>query len=384
MGKSSSGAVKPSSMNLLTTPSVVVDKSKSPKEARRIHKHKPPSSSSHTTPRLPPVTPSPIRHRTTSISEAMAREFFGQTKSGSGEQTPPFSKHHLSATGRHIPHRHSQNVTKSPLLRRQNPDRQTAGASVVSSLSVSMESLDPQTRTLTMPKTSRKNLQFPVLSEKVPRSVLPQAVTTAQPDLLSPHVRLKAPKTAGVVSPRLRRKLAQNQTDKKPVTGESCRRGDGPSTQSYFRVVVLGEEGVGKSTLVRQMAMKAAAGQVIGERRKGSTEEEEEEEEKEDAEEEEEEEEEEEKEEERVAVQIHGHDKRYTMEIFDNPLNANIDTLRPDAFVVMYSASDRKSYLTAQEVTRHLRCELGMYRTIFLVANKMDLRRQQHVPAKGD
>ncbi|XP_076470004.1 GTP-binding protein RAD-like [Babylonia areolata] len=70
------------------------------------------------------------------------------------------------------------------------------------------------------------------------------------------------------------------------------------------------------------------------------------------------------------------------MEILDSPLNANIDVLRPDAFVVMYSVSDRKSYETAKEVTRHLRCELGTDRTVLLVANKTDLKRQQRVPAK--
>jgi hypothetical protein len=62
----------------------------------------------------------------------------------------------------------------------------------------------------------------------------------------------------------------------------------------------------------------------------------------------------------------------------------NIDVVRPDAFMVLYSVCDRKSFVTAAEVTQHLRCELGMDRPVMLVATKTDLRRQQKVSAKGE
>lgn len=63
--------------------------------------------------------------------------------------------------------------------------------------------------------------------------------------------------------------------------------------------------------------------------------------------------------------------------------STDIEALRPDAFLVVYSVSDRKSFDTAVEVLRYLRCDLGTDRTVNLVANKMDLRRQQRVTAKG-
>nr|KAG5707188.1 hypothetical protein BaRGS_017872 [Batillaria attramentaria] len=83
-----------------------------------------------------------------------------------------------------------------------------------------------------------------------------------------------------------------------------------------------------------------------------------------------------------VLVSVHLDDEESTVELIDCPVDTSMDALRPDAFLVVYSVSDRKSYLTAAEVTRHLRYDLGTDRTVYLVANKTDLRRQQRVTTK--
>ena len=57
--------------------------------------------------------------------------------------------------------------------------------------------------------------------------------------------------------------------------------------------------------------------------------------------------------------------------------------VRPDAFLLLYAVTDRKSFETATALARHVRCELGVDRPILLVANKTDLKRQQKVTAKG-
>ncbi|KAK7497624.1 hypothetical protein BaRGS_00011019 [Batillaria attramentaria] len=126
-----------------------------------------------------------------------------------------------------------------------------------------------------------------------------------------------------------------------------------PSPSSYFRVVVLGATGVGKSSLIGEMAgdTQSDTNDVTDDN-------------------------------DNVLVSVHLDDEESTVELIDCPVDTSMDALRPDAFLVVYSVSDRKSYLTAAEVTRHLRYDLGTDRTVYLVANKTDLRRQQRVTTK--
>ena len=49
---------------------------------------------------------------------------------------------------------------------------------------------------------------------------------------------------------------------------------------------------------------------------------------------------------------------------------SELESLRADAFVVMFSIADQESYRSALDMVRHLRVDLGLDRAILLVGNK--------------
>ena len=63
---------------------------------------------------------------------------------------------------------------------------------------------------------------------------------------------------------------------------------------------------------------------------------------------------------------------------------SELESLRADAFVVMFSIADQESYTSALDMIRHLRVNLGLDRAILLVGNKVDLARQRKVNLRGE
>ena len=169
-----------------------------------------PSSSAPRPPR-PKLSPS-LRHHTSFDSAALARDFFGQN--GSVSDPLPRPGGGLDALlQENAPRKvqRQQTVTTSPLLRRQS----------------AVDGGGPT-----------------------------QPGVTLSPSLRRLHVNLSGTPTA---SPNPARRFRRQQEVQTPSL-ESCGSvGDVPSPFSYFRVVVLGDDGVGKSTLVRQMTSGAGA-----------------------------------------------------------------------------------------------------------------------------
>ena len=54
-----------------------------------------------------------------------------------------------------------------------------------------------------------------------------------------------------------------------------------------------------------------------------------------------------------------------------------------DAYIIVFSVTDRSSFDVAAFLLRHLRVEVGTDRAIIVVANKVDLVRQRRVTNSG-
>ena len=54
-----------------------------------------------------------------------------------------------------------------------------------------------------------------------------------------------------------------------------------------------------------------------------------------------------------------------------------------DAYIIVFSVTDRSSFDVAAFLLRHLRVEVGTDRAIIVVANKVDLVRQRRVSNSG-
>ncbi|XP_050396858.1 GTP-binding protein RAD [Patella vulgata] len=122
---------------------------------------------------------------------------------------------------------------------------------------------------------------------------------------------------------------------------------------SYYSVIVLGGAGVGKSTLTRQfMTSEYIDTSDTGGDSGVMT----------------------------VSVLLNGEES--TLEFIDPPdKNISIEELQLDAYVVVFSITDKASFDTATNITKYLRVELGTDRAILLVANKTDLVRKRKVSA---
>ncbi|KAL8580328.1 hypothetical protein ACOMHN_039539 [Nucella lapillus] len=123
---------------------------------------------------------------------------------------------------------------------------------------------------------------------------------------------------------------------------------------SYFRVVLLGSSGVGKSALLRQFMTSEYRGTfdvATPDTEDPET---------------------------TVSVLLDGEESM--LEFIDEPKEQEpLDGVGADAYVVVFSLADPESYTSAVELLRHLRVDLGSDRSILLVGNKLDLVRQRRV-----
>ncbi|XP_005090339.1 GTP-binding protein GEM [Aplysia californica] len=145
------------------------------------------------------------------------------------------------------------------------------------------------------------------------------------------------------------RQLLANMVNNNLFTPEA------PPVPTYYRVIMMGAAGTGKS----QMAKQFMTSDFVGGTEDSS-----------DA------------HENTVTVLLDGEES--TIEFID-PLDRNVidEGLCQllDAYVVVFSINDHSSFDQAQELVRYLRVEMGTDRVIVLVANKIDLVRKRKVTA---
>ncbi|XP_050395382.1 GTP-binding protein GEM [Patella vulgata] len=141
------------------------------------------------------------------------------------------------------------------------------------------------------------------------------------------------------------------------ITSEDSQTNSGVSwVPSYFRVALIGSNGVGKSAISRQFLTSEYVGYDV------TTPENEEQ-------------------DTTVSVLLDGEES--IMEFTEDPQVTDLENLHVDAFIVAFSITDYSSFVAATSLIQHLRVTMGTDRTILLVANKIDLVRQRKVTAKG-
>ncbi|KAK3761157.1 hypothetical protein RRG08_022561 [Elysia crispata] len=128
-----------------------------------------------------------------------------------------------------------------------------------------------------------------------------------------------------------------------------------PSNPSYFRIVLQGDEGVGKTSLCRQFSSSEYMGtynnNVGGDGELGET----------------------------TVVPILLDDEESIMEFIDGTDAYQLDDVNVDAYIVVYSIIDLASFRVARDLARQLRVNLGTDRVIVLVGNKSDLVRKRQI-----
>jgi GTPase SAR1 family protein len=66
-----------------------------------------------------------------------------------------------------------------------------------------------------------------------------------------------------------------------------------------------------------------------------------------------------------------------------NLFPANLEDVRADAYVVVFSIAHRDTFDVASDLLSNLRMDLGTDRSIILVGNKLDLVRKRKVKTEG-
>ncbi|CAL1542298.1 unnamed protein product [Lymnaea stagnalis] len=123
------------------------------------------------------------------------------------------------------------------------------------------------------------------------------------------------------------------------------------SAPFYFRTVVLGAPGVGKSSLIQQLTRCDPSNDDDEPRfvDSGAI----------------------------VSVQLDGQES--TMEFISGSDLLDLECYKADAYILMYAVSEPESFTRASTLLTYLRQDMGTDRTMFLVANKSDLVRQRVV-----
>ncbi|BFZ19239.1 hypothetical protein BsWGS_22278 [Bradybaena similaris] len=140
-----------------------------------------------------------------------------------------------------------------------------------------------------------------------------------------------------------------------PRTTTSAQPRAGPAGSSYFRVVIQGDEDVGKTSLTRQFSSSEYMGTydvTSGEGDQTETT--------------------------IVPVLLDGDES--VMEFIDGVDAYHSDDVNVDAYIVVFSIVDRNSFVVARDLARQLRVNVGTDRAIILVGNKSDLVRKRQVP----
>lgn len=64
-------------------------------------------------------------------------------------------------------------------------------------------------------------------------------------------------------------------------------------------------------------------------------------------------------------------------------LQVNLESIRADAYVIIFSIAHRDTFDTAVDLLSELRMDMGTDRTVIMVGNKLDLVRKRKVKTEG-
>ncbi|XP_059140335.1 GTP-binding protein REM 1-like [Physella acuta] len=176
------------------------------------------------------------------------------------------------------------------------------------------------------------------------KSSVQSALSDAPPSAASTSDRQRAPS------------LASNESSSSSGSPPSSSQRPGPShSMSFFRVVIQGDEGVGKTALTRQFSSSEYLGTydnltaADGELTQTTV----------------------------VPVLLDGEES--VMAFIDGADAYQMDDINVDAYIVVFSIVDRNSFIVARDLARQLRVNVGTDRAIILVGNKADLVRKRQV-----
>ncbi|KAH9490250.1 hypothetical protein Btru_035022 [Bulinus truncatus] len=149
--------------------------------------------------------------------------------------------------------------------------------------------------------------------------------------------------------------IEQHRENSADSSDESDRFQNSFCMPSYFRTLVLGAPGVGKTSLIQQLTKCDPSNDEEEPRfiETGAM----------------------------VSVQLDGQES--TMEFIAGSHLVDLECYKADAYILMYSVTEPESFSHAATLLNYLRQDLGTDRTIFMVANKCDLVRQRVVPTTG-
>ncbi|CAI9737392.1 GTP-binding protein GEM-like [Octopus vulgaris] len=132
--------------------------------------------------------------------------------------------------------------------------------------------------------------------------------------------------------------------------GSNSCSGSSTTAPSYFRQVILGASGVGKTSILRQFMTSEYMGVVENTEADWEN---------------------------TVSVLLDGEES--TMEFTDGFDENYLENMNFDGYLVVYSITDRSSYKSAIDILHLLRQDMGSDRAVILVANKIDLVRKREV-----
>ncbi|GAB1602100.1 GTP-binding protein GEM-like [Argonauta hians] len=132
--------------------------------------------------------------------------------------------------------------------------------------------------------------------------------------------------------------------------GSNSCSGSSSSAPTYFRQVILGASGVGKTSILRQFMTSEYMGVVENAETEWEN---------------------------TVSVLLDGEES--TMEFTDGFDENYLENMNFDGYLVVYSITDRSSYKAALDIIHMLRQDMGTDRAVILVANKIDLVRKREI-----
>lgn len=126
---------------------------------------------------------------------------------------------------------------------------------------------------------------------------------------------------------------------------------DNPANLSYFTIIVLGANGVGKTSITQQFMTSEYVAFDNSIDHEGDN---------------------------VVTVQLNGEESTLEfLDVYENEVN--LEDVRADAYVVVFSIAHRDTFDVASDLLSNLRMDLGTDRSIILVGNKLDLVRKRKV-----
>uniref|UniRef100_A0A0B6Z5E0 Small monomeric GTPase n=2 Tax=Arion vulgaris TaxID=1028688 RepID=A0A0B6Z5E0_9EUPU len=277
------------------------------------------------------------------------------SRAGSFRERPQSRSHHSSSS------RNSTNIEKGGNTGSVTFASKNHFSSRKTESNGENESLGP--RRNSMPNVSANFLKVPLSEDKDSRLRRVRSFkTTSKGAVVNRGDSFKKKSTHSLMStgstitePRTQQQNIQQQQPQHIIFKHNSFLIEPPAVPTYFRVVLMGAAGCGKSLMTKQFMTSDFVGGF---------------------------EDNQDQHERSVTVLLDGEES--TIEFIDPPSrNVIVDGLQQllDAYVVVFAINDHSSFEQAQELIRYLRVDYGTDRVIVLVANKIDLVRKRKVSA---